>query len=182
MRIFERAPELGEVGAGLQLSPNATRILASAGSPAGPFDRPRRARMPWCCATRQASPNCRGCRSARQPSGAGRRLISRSTAPISRARCGASRPSAESTCRRVRQYARRPSTPAAYASRWRGAAATRPVAGRLLDRRRRRLVDAARPLRRRPQQPLLGRGRVAPTVGADSPAGGRSISLARPAW
>ena len=27
VRIFERAPDLAEVGAGLQLSPNATRIL-----------------------------------------------------------------------------------------------------------------------------------------------------------
>jgi salicylate hydroxylase len=31
VRIFERAHELGEVGAGLQLSPNATRILARLG-------------------------------------------------------------------------------------------------------------------------------------------------------
>lgn len=31
VRIFERAPELAEVGAGLQLSPNATRILSRLG-------------------------------------------------------------------------------------------------------------------------------------------------------
>ncbi|PHP66921.1 salicylate hydroxylase [Zhengella mangrovi] len=31
VRVFERAPELSEVGAGLQLSPNATRVLAAVG-------------------------------------------------------------------------------------------------------------------------------------------------------
>ncbi|MEQ9248532.1 MAG: FAD-dependent oxidoreductase, partial [Nitratireductor sp.] len=31
VRIYERAPELTEVGAGLQLSPNATRLLARLG-------------------------------------------------------------------------------------------------------------------------------------------------------
>lgn len=31
VRVFERAPDLSEVGAGLQLSPNATRVLASVG-------------------------------------------------------------------------------------------------------------------------------------------------------
>ncbi|MCC0026577.1 MAG: FAD-dependent monooxygenase [Zhengella sp.] len=31
VRVFERAPHLTEVGAGLQLSPNATRVLASVG-------------------------------------------------------------------------------------------------------------------------------------------------------
>src|SRR6185437_7581001 len=34
-RVYERAPRLGEVGAGIQLSPNATRLLHRLGAAAG---------------------------------------------------------------------------------------------------------------------------------------------------
>ena len=39
VRLYERASEFGEVGAGLQIGPNCTRILDSYGSP-GSSGRP----------------------------------------------------------------------------------------------------------------------------------------------
>ena len=87
VRVFERAQRLDEIGAGIQLSPNATRILDRLGVLARPAPYRRAARRGRAARRLEPCANSAACRSAQLPNGAGRRPTSPPTAPTCKVRC-----------------------------------------------------------------------------------------------
>ena len=87
VRDLRTRARLDEVGAGIQLSPNATRILDRLGVLPGLLPRRRAARRGRAARCVEPRRTRAACRSARRPNGAGGRPTSPSIAPTCRARC-----------------------------------------------------------------------------------------------